>query len=281
MKLLRYGPAGQERPAMLDEQGRVRDLSGFVGDFAGASVSLPVLDRLRRLSPESLPLVNNPGRIGACLASAPSFLCVGLNYHGHARELNMDVPTEPVLFSKSSSCLAGPFDPLVIPADSDKTDWEVELGVVIGEEVYDIPESEALSCVAGYCIVNDVSERSYQMDHGGQWIKGKSAPGFGPVGPWLVTPDEIDDPQALALSTTVNGETVQSSNTADMIFSLPCMISYMSHFMRLQPGDIIATGTPQGVGVGHNPPRFLRSGDVLELTIQGLGQQKTTATRAG
>ncbi|THD84562.1 FAA hydrolase family protein [Aliigemmobacter aestuarii] len=277
MKLLRYGPAGQEKPGLLDAEGRVRDLSGKVADFAGADVSLAALDRIRALDVASLPVVENPGRIGACLASVPNFYGIGLNYAKHAAETGMEPPKEPILFSKAASSLSGPFDPVVIPRGSEKTDWEVELGVVIGRETQYVTEAEALSCVAGYCTINDVSERSFQMERGGQWMKGKSAPTFGPVGPWLVTADEVPDPQTLDLSLSLNGQVVQSSNTDDMIFGVAAIVSYMSQFMRLMPGDIIATGTPSGVGLGMKPQRFLRPGDVMELTVQGLGTQRQEA----
>lgn len=281
MKLLRYGPAGAERTGMLDEAGRVRDLSALVPDLAGEAVSLSALDTLRALDPETLPLVSEPGRIGPCLSRVPNFYCVGLNYARHAAETGSKPPPEPILFSKASSALSGPDDPVIIPRDSVKTDWEVELGVVIGREALYVSEAEALDCVAGYCVVNDVSEREFQIERKGQWIKGKSAPSFGPVGPWLVTADEVADPQALSLSLSLNGEVMQDSGTHDMIFSVAEIISYMSRFMRLQPGDIIATGTPEGVGMGRDPQRFLRPGDVMELTVEGLGTQRQTVVAAG
>lgn len=279
MKLLRYGPAGREKPGMLDAEGQVRALSG--PDFAGRGVSLERLDNLRALDPASLPLVAEPGRIGACLAWVPNFHCIGLNYGMHADEAGMARPSEPILFSKATSALSGPDDPVTIPRGAEKADWEVELGVVIGREALYVSEAEALACVAGYCVVNDVSERAFQLEHGGQWIKGKSAPGFGPVGPWLVTADEVTDPQALGLSLSLNGTVVQNSNTSDMIFGVAEIIAYMSRFMRLTPGDIIATGTPSGVGMGMKPPRYLRPGDVMELTVEGLGVQRQEAVAAG
>ncbi|WP_238367468.1 fumarylacetoacetate hydrolase family protein [Mesobacterium pallidum] len=274
MKLLRYGPAGQEKPGILDAAGKVRDLSGMVPDFGGATVSLEALDRIREIDLGTLPVVSEPGRIGACLAWVPNFHCVGLNYTKHAEESGMPIPAEPILFNKATSALSGPNDDVVLLRDSERGDWEVELGVVIGRAAHYVSEEEALDYVAGYCTVNDVSEREFQMDHLGQWVKGKSGPTFGPAGPWLVTADEIPDPQVLRVSLDLNGETVQDSNTSDMIFSVREIVSYMSRFMKLLPGDIIATGTPSGVGLGMNPPRFLKPGDVMEVHVEGLGSQK-------
>ena len=280
MKLLRYGPAGQEKPAILDADGQVRDLSGHVADFAGAAVSLEALDAIRKIDISTLPVVANPGRIGACLASVPNFYCIGLNYAKHAAETGAEPPKEPIIFSKATSSLSGPFDPVVIPRNSVKADWEVELGVVIGREALYVSEADALSYVAGYCTINDVSEREFQIEKGGQWIKGKSAPTFGPTGPYLVTADEVGDPQKLELTLSLNGEVVQDSNTDDMIFGVAKIISYMSQFMKLVPGDIIATGTPSGVGMGMKPQRFLKPGDVMEIEVKGLGAQKQTAEAA-
>ena len=280
MKLLRFGPQGQEKPGILDSDGQVRDLSGKVADFVGSSVSLEALDAIRGIAPESLPLVENPGRIGACLASVPNFFCIGLNYAKHAAETGAEPPKEPIIFSKASSALCGPNDAVIIPRNSVKSDWEVELGVVIGRETLYVSEADALSHVAGYCVINDVSEREFQAERGGQWIKGKSAPTFGPTGPWLVTADEVADPQKLDLSLSLNGETVQDSNTDDMIFGVAEIIAYMSNFMKLMPGDIIATGTPSGVGLGMKPPRFLKPGDVMELTVEGLGTQRQETVAA-
>jgi len=280
MKLLRYGPAGQEKPALLDAEGQVRDLSGKVPDFAGNGVSLSALDRIRGLDPASLPVVANPGRIGSCLASVPNFFCIGLNYAKHAAETGAQPPKQPIIFSKATSALSGPFDPVIIPRNSVKADWEVELGVVIGRETLYVSESDALSHVAGYCTINDVSEREFQIEMGGQWIKGKSAPTFGPTGPWLVTADEVADPQKLGLSLALNGTVVQNSNTDDMIFGVAEIVSYMSRFMKLVPGDIIATGTPSGVGMGMKPQRFLKPGDVMEVTVEGLGSQRQEAVAA-
>ncbi|MEL7254913.1 MAG: fumarylacetoacetate hydrolase family protein [Pseudomonadota bacterium] len=275
MKLLRFGPEGEEKPGLLDADGHLRDLSGVAADFGGDGVALPALDALRALAPASLPIVESPGRIGACLSYVPNFFAVGLNYKEHAAELSAPPPEEPILFSKSASSLSGPYDALTLPRSSEKADWEVELGIVIGRTAHYVSEEDAPGYVAGYCIVNDVSERAFQLEHGGQWSKGKSAPGFGPVGPWLVTPDEIEDVQNLALSTRLNDDVMQSSSTSDMIFPVAQIISYMSQFMELRPGDLIATGTPPGIGMGKMPQRFLRAGDVLDLEIAGLGAQRT------
>ena len=280
MKLLRYGPTGNEKPGILDADGHVRDLSGAVPDFAGAGVSLDALDKIRALDLSSLPLVAAPGRIGSCLASVPNFFCIGLNYALHAKESGMDAPKEPIIFSKATSALSGPFDDVIIPRTSEKGDWEVELGVVIGKTALYVTEDEALDYVAGYCTINDVSERAFQTERGGQWVKGKSAPTFGPTGPYLVTADEVGDPQNLRVTLKLNDETVQDSNTSDMIFTVREIVSYMSQFMQLQPGDIIATGTPSGVGMGMKPPRFLRPGDTMEVEVHGLGMQKQTAVAA-
>ncbi|ASP21026.1 ureidoglycolate lyase [Antarctobacter heliothermus] len=280
MKLLRFGPVGSEKPGMLDSDGQVRDLSAHVADFAGDAVSLEALDKLRAIDPASLPVVAEPGRIGACLASVPNFFCIGLNYAKHAAETGAEPPKEPIIFSKATSALSGPNDAVVIPRNSVKGDWEVELGVVIGKAASYVSEADALSYVAGYCVINDVSERSFQAERGGQWIKGKSAPTFGPTGPWLVTADEVADPQNLKVSLDLNGETVQDSDTSDMIFTVAEIISYMSQFMLLQPGDIIATGTPSGVGLGMKPQRFLRPGDEMVVRVEGLGEQRQTTVAA-
>ena len=280
MKLLRYGPAGEEKPGLLGADGQVRDLSGKVRDFAGDGVSFEALDRIRALDVGSLPVVSDPGRIGSCLASVPNFFCIGLNYAKHAAETGAETPKEPIIFSKASSALSGPFDPVIIPRNSIKGDWEVELGVVIGRETLYVSEGDALKHVAGYCTINDVSERAFQIEMSGQWIKGKSAPTFGPTGPWLVTADEVPDPQNLGLSLSLNGKVVQDSNTDDMIFGVAEIVSYMSRFMKLVPGDIIATGTPSGVGMGMKPQRFLRPGDVMEVSVERLGTQRQEAVAA-
>jgi 2,4-diketo-3-deoxy-L-fuconate hydrolase len=274
MKLLRYGNKGTEKPGILDANGAIRDLSAHVRDFAGEAVSLDALDAVHKIDVNSLPVVENPGRIGSCLATVPNFFCVGLNYAKHAEETGAEPPKEPIIFSKASSALSGPFDPVIIPKGSEKSDWEVELGVVIGKTCSYVSEADALDYVAGYCTINDMSERSFQIERGGQWIKGKSAPTFGPVGPYLVTADEVADPQNLNVSLKLNGETVQDSNTNDMIFTVAQIISHMSQFMELQAGDIIATGTPSGVGMGMKPQRFLKPGDTMEITVEGLGTQK-------
>ena len=279
MKLVRHGSKGREKPGIVDADGQVRNLSGMAGDFSGGGVSLAELDAIRKIDSSSLPVVDGP-RIGQCLASVPNFYCIGLNYVEHARETGAEPPSEPVLFSKATSCLSGPYDPVVIPRGSQKTDWEVELGVVIGHKAHCVSVEAALAHVAGYCVVNDVSERAFQTEMGGQWIKGKSAPTFGPVGPWLVTADEVPDPQALDLGLSVNGEKLQGSNTGDMIFTVAEIISYMSRFMDLVPGDLISTGTPFGVGLGMNPQRFLKVGDVMELFVEGLGSQRQEAVAA-
>lgn len=274
MKLLRFGPKGSERPGLLDDSGTIRDLSAHVSDFAGEAVSLAALDKLRAIDPASLPAVEGEPRIGACLASVPTFHCVGLNYTKHAHETGLAIPSEPILFNKAASALSGPFEPIIRPKASQKLDYEVELGVVIGAHVEHVSEADALSVIAGYCVINDVSEREFQAERLGQWVKGKSAPSFGPTGPWLVTADEVPDPQALSVWLDVNGETRQLSNTADMIFSVAECVSYMSRFMALVPGDIIATGTPEGVAMGMDPKGWLVPGDVVTLGIDGLGEQR-------
>lgn len=275
MKLLRVGPVGQEKPACLDATGVIRDLTGVAADFEGEGVSLDALEALKGVDLTALPAVEGNSRIGAAVARVETFYAIGLNYAQHAAEAGMEPPKEPILFNKSASCLAGPNDPLTLPKGSEKSDWEVELGVVIGKRAQNVSVEEALSYVAGYCVINDVSERAYQIERGGQWTKGKSAPGFGPVGPYLVTADEVPDPQALGLRLSLNGEMVQDNFTSDMIFSVAEIVSHMSEFMALVPGDVIATGTPEGVGMGMKPQRFLRVGDVMELEIDGLGSQRT------
>ena len=275
MKLLRVGPVGQEKSACLDATGVIRDLTGVTADFEGEGVSLDALEALKGVDLSALPAVEGNPRIGAAVARVETFYAIGLNYAQHAAEAGMEPPKEPILFNKSASCLAGPNDALTLPKGSEKSDWEVELGVVIGKRAQNVSVEEALSYVAGYCVINDVSERAYQIERGGQWTKGKSAPGFGPVGPYLVTADEVPDPQALGLRLSLNGEMVQNNFTSDMIFSVAEIIAHMSEFMALVPGDVIATGTPEGVGMGMKPQRFLRVGDVMELEIDGLGRQRT------
>jgi len=274
MKLLRFGPKGQEKPGVIDQDGNIRDLSSAVADYVGANISLEAIAKIKTLDLTQFPVVANPQRIGSCVGTPPNFYCIGLNYAKHAAEAGMQPPKEPVLFNKATSCLSGPNDDVIIPRKSSKADWEVELGVVIGKETLYVSEEEALDCVAGYCIINDMSEREFQIERSGQWVKGKSAPTFGPTGPYLVTTDEIPDPQVLDLKLSLNGEVVQNSNTSDMIFTVRQIVSHMSQFMQLMPGDIICTGTPEGVGLGMNPPRFLRAGEVMELEIEGLGSQR-------
>jgi len=272
MKFARFGPRGAERPAIVDTEGRLRDLSGVCDDLAGEV--LADLGRLASIDLNDLPPVGGAPRLGACVGGTGKFMCIGLNYADHAAEGGLEIPPEPILFMKATSAICGPNDPILLPRGSVCTDWEVELGVVIGKSAKYIPEAEALDHIAGYCVVNDVSERDFQSHRAGQWTKGKSCDNFGPVGPWLVTPDEIADPQSLDLWLTVNGETVQKGTTAPMIYGVRFLVSYLSQFMTLHPGDIIATGTPRGVGAGFNPPRFLRHGDVVELGIEGLGRQR-------
>jgi len=273
MKLLRYGPAGQEKPGLLDRDGRIRDLSGAVRDIDGEALSPASLDRLRRLDPASLPLVPGTPRLGPCVASVPKIVAIGLNYRLHAQEAGAAIPTEPIFFMKATSSICGPNDEVIIPKNSQKTDYEVELGIVIGSLARHVAKADARQHVAGYCVVNDVSEREFQMERGGQWTKGKSADTFCPIGPWLVTTDEIPDPGKLALWTEVDGERRQSSNTADLIFGVDEIVSYVSQFMTLLPGDVIPTGTPSGVGMGFKPPKFLKPGDRMRLSVEGLGEQ--------
>ena len=273
MKLARYGRAGKEKPALVDHAGRLRDLSGVVADIDADTLAPRSLARLAKLKPESLPAVRGTPRLGPCLRQVGNFLAIGLNYSDHAAESGMPVPKEPLLFNKAPSCVVGPNDDVMIPKGSKKTDWEVELAIVIGTRASYVSEAEALAHVAGYCICNDVSEREFQQDRSGQWVKGKSAPTFGPLGPWLVTPDEIKDVQELGMWLDVNGERMQTGSTATMVFGVRTLVSYISQFMILEPGDVITTGTPPGVGAGKKPPRFLKAGDTVTLGIDGLGQQ--------
>ncbi len=276
MKLVRFGSRGQERPGMLDSKGAVRDLSGVVGDIAGSALLPEGLERLRKIRPEELPLVDGNPRIGPCVGSVGKFICIGLNYSDHAAESGMAVPAEPVVFMKATSSIMGPNDEVMIPRGSEKTDWEVELGVVIGKEARYVEEADALSYVAGYCVVNDLSERAFQLEGTGQWVKGKSADTFGPIGPWLVTADEVPDPQALDLWLEVDGHRYQNGSTGTMVFGVAYLVSYLSRFMSLQPGDVISTGTPPGVGLGQKPPVYLRAGNVIRLGVGGLGEQRQT-----
>jgi 2,4-diketo-3-deoxy-L-fuconate hydrolase len=277
MKLLRYGAPGAEKPGVLDASGRVRDLSGVVADIAGETLRPEGLKTLRDLDMEALPLVDGMPqqdlRLGACVGGIGKFVCIGLNYADHAEEANMPIPSEPIIFNKWTSAICGPNDPIQIPRDSQKTDWEVELGVVIGEPGVYIDEADAMAHVAGFCVVNDVSEREFQLDRAGSWDKGKGCDTFGPTGPWLVTPDEVADVDDLTMWLDVDGERQQSGSTATLIFKVPHLISYCSRFMSLQPGDVISTGTPPGVGMGQKPPRYLKGGEVVTLDIAGLGEQ--------
>jgi ureidoglycolate lyase len=275
MKLCRFGPAGQEKPGILDAEGAIRDLSSVIPDLTADRLAPDALERLRGVAIDSLPRAEPGVRYGVPVAGTRKFIAVGLNYADHAAESNLPIPSEPVVFNKWLTCLQGPNDPVLIPPGSTKTDWEVELGLVIGTGGYRISQADALAHVAGYCVVNDVSERHWQLERGPTWDKGKGFPTFGPVGPWLVTPDEVGDPQALALWLEVNGRRVQDGNTATMIFGVAEIVSYCSHIMSLEPGDIITTGTPPGVGMGQKPsPWFLKPGDTVRLGIQGLGEQR-------
>ncbi|RWM20725.1 fumarylacetoacetate hydrolase family protein [Mesorhizobium sp.] len=276
MKLLRYGEAGSERPGLLDADGTIRDLSAYVADIAGTALNPASLDMLSKLDPKSLPAVSGKPRMGACVAGTGKFICIGLNYSDHAAETGATVPPEPIIFMKASSAIVGPDDDVLIPRGSVKTDWEVELGVVIGKTAKYVSEADALDYVAGYCVAHDVSERAFQAERQGQWTKGKSCDTFGPIGPWLVTKDEIADPQNLKMWLTVNGKTMQNGSTRTMVYGVKYLVSYLSQFMSLHPGDIISTGTPPGVGLGMKPPVFLKPGDVVELGIEGMGQQKQT-----
>lgn len=274
MKLLRYGPAGREKPGLLDAQGAIRDLSGVVPDIAGEVLLPETLTRLRALDPSKLPRVDFTPRLGACVGHVGKLIAIGLNYSDHAAEAGMAVPAEPVIFLKATSCIVGPNDDIVLPRGSQKTDWEVELGCVIGKPAKYVAEADALSHVAGYCVVHDVSERAYQLEGTGQWVKGKSADTFGPIGPWMVTADEIPDPQGLEMWLDVNGVRRQEGSTKTMVFGVRHLVSYLSRFMSLQPGDVITTGTPPGVGHGMKPPVYLREGDEVRLGVAGLGEQR-------
>lgn len=276
MRFVRYGERGAEKPGVLDKAGKVRDLSGVVTDLAG-----DVLANLPEVDPESLPLTEGDLRLGAPVGQVGKYLCIGLNYSDHAEEAGMDIPKEPILFMKATSAIVGPDDPVILPRGSEKGDWEVELAVVIGKAAKYVSKEDALRHVAGYAIANDVSERSFQIERGGQWTKGKSCDSFGPLGPWLVTPDEVGDVQDLALTLDLNGERVQTGSTESMVFGVAEIISYLSEMMTLHPGDVIATGTPPGVGMGFKPPRYLQAGDVMELSIEGLGKQRQRVMRDG
>jgi 2,4-didehydro-3-deoxy-L-rhamnonate hydrolase len=274
MKLLRYGPAGQERPSLLDADNRIRDLSGHIRDIGPEAVTASGLAALARLDPASLPLVQGSPRLGVPVANVGKFIAIGLNYADHAAESNLPIPKEPVVFTKATSSLTGPNDQVMLPQGSVKSDWEVELGIIIGKRAAYVAPEVVLDHVAGYCVVNDVSEREYQIERGGSWDKGKGCDTFGPVGPWLVTKDEVPDPQTLSMWLDVNGQRMQTGNTKTMIFGVVDIVSYVSRFMTLLPGDIITTGTPPGVGMGKQPPIFLKPGDVMALGIDGLGEQR-------
>lgn len=276
MKLLRYGPEGQEKPGILDGEGRIRDLSGHVSDIAGDALSPEVLAELAELDLDSLPLVEGTPRLGACVGQVRKFIAIGLNYADHAAESGMAVPSEPVVFNKWTSCIVGPNDDVVLPPGSVKSDWEVELGVVIGKTARQVSEAEALDHVAGYCVINDVSEREWQLERGNTWDKGKGFDTFGPIGPWLVTRDEVADVQDLAMWLEVDGKRYQNGSTKTMIFSVAELVAYCSRLMTLLPGDVITTGTPPGVGMGQKPPVFLKGGEVIRLGIEGLGEQRQT-----
>jgi 2-keto-4-pentenoate hydratase/2-oxohepta-3-ene-1,7-dioic acid hydratase in catechol pathway len=275
MKLLRYGPVGQEKPGLLDRDGKIRDLSGVVRDIDGETLAPAALDRLRRLDAATLPVVSGTPRIGPCVGSVPKIVAIGLNYRLHAQEAGMPIPTEPIFFMKATTSICGPNDDVIIPKGSQKTDYEVELGIVIGRTARYVDIKDAKNHIAGYCVVNDVSEREFQIERGGQWTKGKSCDTFCPLGPWLVTADEVADAGKLQVSTDVNGERRQNSNTADLIFGIEHIVSYVSQFMTLLPGDVIPTGTPSGVAMGFKPPRFLKPGDTMRVAVEGLGEQNS------
>ena len=274
MKLLRFGGPGKERPGALGGDGVIRDLSSVVPDIAGSALLPESIAKLRKLDLDSLPKVSGSPRLGPCVAGVGKFICIGLNYSDHAAESNMPVPAEPIVFMKATSSICGPNDDVVLPRGSQKSDWEVELGVVIGKPAKYASEADAMSHVAGFCVVNDLSERAYQLEGTGQWVKGKSADTFGPIGPWLVTADEVDDCQSLDLWLEVDGQRYQNGSTATMVFGVAFLVSYLSRFMSLQPGDIISTGTPPGVGHGMKPPVYLRAGNEMRLGVEGLGEQR-------
>lgn len=280
MKLLRYGSAGAEKPGLLDSDGQIRDLSVVLPDITPTNLTPAGQAALKALDPKSLPVVSGSPRLGVPWTGIGKIICIGLNYRLHAEETNSPIPKEPIVFMKAITSLNGPNDDIVIPRDAEKTDWEVELGVVIGKQAKYVSEAEALDHVAGYCLINDVSERAFQAERGGQWVKGKSCETFNPAGPWLVTTDEVDDVQQLSMHLDLNGDRVQSGSTATMIFGVATLVRYLSQFMVLEPGDLINTGTPPGVGLGMSPPRYLVEGDVMELAIDGLGSQRQRCVRA-
>lgn len=274
MKLLRYGPKGSEKPGVLDDQGGIRDLSGVIDDFDAHVLGGEKFKEVLALDPSRLPPVSASPRLGVPVPLVGKFICVGLNYADHAKESGMEIPKEPVLFMKATSAVSGPFDDVVLPKYAEKMDWEVELGIVIGREARYVSLDSALEHIAGYCVVNDLSERKFQLESGGQWVKGKSCDTFGPIGPYLVTRDEVPDSGSLPLWLELNGERVQDGNTSTMVFDVPFLVHYISHYMSLQPGDIISTGTPPGVGLGMTPPQFLKEGDIMRLGVEGLGEQQ-------
>ena len=274
MKLLRHGPHGAEKPGLMHDDGTIRDLSGIVSDIGWDTLSDAGLATIRAIGAHSLPVVPADTRLGPCIAGTGKFICIGLNYSDHAAETGATVPPEPIIFMKATSAICGPNDPIIIPRGSQKTDWEVELAVIIGTKAKYVTEAEAMNHVAGFAVTNDVSERAFQTERSGQWTKGKSCDNFGQIGPWLVTRDEVADPQNLSMWLTVNGEKVQDGSTRTMVYGVAFLVSYLSQFMTLHPGDVISTGTPPGVGLGMKPPRFLKAGDVVELGVHGLGQQR-------
>jgi 2-keto-4-pentenoate hydratase/2-oxohepta-3-ene-1,7-dioic acid hydratase in catechol pathway len=274
MKLVRFGDAGREKPGVIDPSGQIRDASSIVPDITGATLSPESLASLGRADLTALPLAPSGQRLGPCVGQVRNFIAIGLNYADHAAETGAPIPAEPIIFNKAPSCIVGPNDDVIIPRGSQKTDWEVELAIVIGERASYVGANESLEFVAGYCVCNDVSEREYQLERGGTWTKGKGCPTFGPLGPWLVTKDEVPDPQNLSMWLDVNGERMQNGSTRTMIFNVAKIVSYVSHFMILEPGDVITTGTPPGVGMGMKPQRFLKAGDVVSLGIEGLGEQR-------
>lgn len=280
MKLVRFGNAGTEKPGILDANGRIRDLSGIVDDIDGATLSDAALARITATDLGNLPMAAAEVRLGACINGVGKFICIGLNYSDHAEESGMEVPPEPVIFFKATSSIIGPNDDVLIPRGSKKTDWEVELGVVIGKTTSYVSEADAMDYVAGYCVINDLSEREFQLEHSGQWVKGKSCDTFGPLGPWLVTKDEIYAPQSLRMTLDINGHRYQNGSTSTMIYKIPFLVSYLSQFMSLHPGDIISTGTPPGVGLGQNPEVYLKAGDRMTLSIEGLGTQTQNVKQA-
>jgi 2,4-didehydro-3-deoxy-L-rhamnonate hydrolase len=279
MKLLRYGKLGKEKPGVLDSEGRIRDLSAHISDINGETISPKSLAKLRKIKIKSLPLVRGKPRIGACVNGSQKFVAIGLNYSDHAAESGMTVPPEPIIFTKHMNCISGPNDDVTIPPKSKKSDWEVELGVIIGTKAKNIKRADAMKHVAGYCTINDLSEREFQIERSGQWTKGKSYDTFGPIGPWLVTADEVKDPQKLHLWLELNGKRVQDGNTSTMVYGVEYLVAYLSEFFTLMPGDIITTGTPPGVGMGMKPQRFLKPGDKMRVGIEGLGEQNQVVVR--